>query len=519
MAKIKVIYYNAKGLKEEHDAANDSIEMAQFETANHILTDTVLGTLINNQDASSLHNHDSSYFSQTEFISVYTPGPTGIGVPILTDGAGTIDNSFFDGAALAPLLDHGLLNASSLLDDDHTQYIINDGSRGAQAITGDLTVQTPVNSGSIANKSYVDAVAEGLKPKQAARVASTADIAGSFAASALTSTATALATNDIDGITVIVGDRVLLKDQTNAEENGIYEVTTLADGASQGLVLTRAVDMDSLTPIDEINGAYVPVQEGTANQGKFFVQSGVVSILDTDAISFVFFNAVAAGVSGGDGIDVTGGVISADLLSLGGLRIDANQLAVNTDEIDGEGLIANGLELDIDWSTAFNDAKAVKAEDLNSTVNGEGASIIGVEDSAGNFTSGDVEGVLLELHGLAVAGGGVSYIAGETIAAGDLVYVSANDNISVYSDLTADEFVVGMALEAGSALDVIKVARFDKVLTGVLTGATAGAEYYWTGSAFSNTAPSGGNNNVYLAGIAKNATDLSVEVRHLFKKV
>jgi hypothetical protein len=134
-----------------------------------------------------------------------------------------------------------------------------------------------------------------------------------------------------------LGDRVLLKDQTSASENGIYVV--VASGAA-----SRATDFDSLTPIDEINGAYVPVQEGTANQGKFFVQSGTVATLDTDDIDFVFFNS-AATLSGGDGIDITSNTISVDH--------------------DGEGLtIATAqLALELDGSTLSKSASGVKVAD------------------------------------------------------------------------------------------------------------------------------------------------------------
>jgi hypothetical protein len=185
----------------------------------------------------------------------------------------------------------------------------------------------PSAANDLVRKSYVDATLEGLKPKAAVRVATTANIV----------IATALNSGDvIDGITLANGDRVLVKDQTDQEENGIYIA---------GVTPARYTDFDSLTPIDEINGAYVPVQVGTANAGKFFVESAVVAVLDTDPITFAFFNSVTA-LSGGNGIDITSNVVSVDH--------------------DGEGLTFSGVQLalELDGSTLSKSASGLKVADL-----------------------------------------------------------------------------------------------------------------------------------------------------------
>lgn len=149
------------------------------------------------------------------------------------------------------------------------------------------------NSDDVLTLKDLSAELEGLKPKGATRAASVANVN------------IVTAPSSIDGVTLVSGDRVLLKDQTIASQNGIRVFT--AAGAS----LDRSTDMDSLTPIDEVNGAYVPVQEGT-NAGKFFVQSGTVNILDTDPLNFVIFRSVTD-LSGGDGIDITSDVVSVKL--------------------------------------------------------------------------------------------------------------------------------------------------------------------------------------------------------------
>jgi hypothetical protein len=195
-----------------------------------------------------------------------------------------------------------------------------DQSMGGNQLTN---VGAPSASNDAATKSYVDSVAEGLKPKTAARVATTANI-------------TLSAPQTIDGVSVIAGDRVLVKDQTDPEDNGIYIV---AAGA-----YTRSLDFDSLTPIDEINGAMVAVQEGTTNAGKVFVQSGLVTTLDTDPINFIFFNS-SSSLVGGDGITVSGSNISVDH--------------------DGEGLtfVSTQLALELDGATLEKSASGLKLSD------------------------------------------------------------------------------------------------------------------------------------------------------------
>jgi hypothetical protein len=364
----------------------------------------------------------------------------------------------------------------------------------------------PVLGTDAVNLQTLQAYQEGLKPKTAARVATTANI----------SLATDLEAADvIDGVTLVAGDRVLVKDQSTASQNGVYIVQ--ASGAA-----VRATDFDSTTPIDEINGAYLFVSEGTANAGKAFVVTApVVSVVNTDAINWVFFNS-AATLSAGNGIDISSNVISARLLASGGLKFVSGEIAVEPADFAGDGLVDDGSDnLAIDWATVFTvdsaDAKAVKASDLASTSVGKGASIIGVQDANGYFSANNQEGVNNELYTLASQGSGVFYTVGAGgVTKGALVYISANNTVLPYSDITVGENVVGVALATVAAAGQVQVARLDKVVTGVLSGATAGDEYYWNGSAYVTTPSNVAGEYVYLVGIAKNATDLSLELEMLY---
>ena len=105
---------------------------------------------------------------------------------------------------------------------------------------------TPSADGDAANKGYVDSVAQGLDTKASVVAATTTN--GTLA--------TAFANGQtVDGVTLATGNRILIKNQTDATANGIYTVN--ASGAP-----TRSTDMDNGT---EFPGAYVFVEQGTIN--------------------------------------------------------------------------------------------------------------------------------------------------------------------------------------------------------------------------------------------------------------
>ncbi len=113
-----------------------------------------------------------------------------------------------------------------------------------------LNLATPATSGEPATKGYTDtAIASainGLAWKDAVRVASTANVNTSSPGASL------------DSVSMVANDRALLKDQTTPSENGIW----IWNGAA--VAMTRATDFDNTS---EIDGATVPVEEGTANSG------------------------------------------------------------------------------------------------------------------------------------------------------------------------------------------------------------------------------------------------------------
>jgi hypothetical protein len=155
--------------------------------------------------------------------------------------------------------------------------------------TGVVTVPTPVNATDAATKGYVDGAIQGLDIKNSVRLASTDNIA--------LSTGTLLT---IDGVTTVAGDRVLVKNQTTASENGIYVAGTGA--------WSRSIDADTSSEVT--TGMYIYVAEGAVNAGTGFVLTTPAPItLNTTSLSFTAFSG-AGQVIVGNGLSETGNIIS-----------------------------------------------------------------------------------------------------------------------------------------------------------------------------------------------------------------
>jgi hypothetical protein len=159
---------------------------------------------------------------------------------------------------------------------------------------------------------------------------------------------------------------------------------------------------------------------------------------------------------------------------------------------------------------------AVPLGQIDSVLTGEGASLVGIEDAAGNFSAVNVEGALAEIAA-ASTGKGVSYIAdagGSGVSKGDLVYISDADSADVVS-LSTNRGAVGLADATVAAAASFTALANDNVISNLLVGATPGDTYFWDGTTHSTTIPPGSGSYVWRTGYAKNATDLHVEVKFM----
>lgn len=170
-----------------------------------------------------------------------------------------------------------------------------------QKITG---LADPTSDQDAATKAYVDGKAQGLDVKESVRAATTANI-------------TLSGTQTIDGVSVIAGDRVLVKDQNTGSENGIYVV---ASGA-----WSRSTDANSSTKVTA--GMFTFVEEGTNNADSGWVLTTNSSItLGTTSLSFTQFSG-AGQLIAGNGLTKTGNQFDVGTAS-------TSRIVVNADSID-----------------------------------------------------------------------------------------------------------------------------------------------------------------------------------------
>lgn len=186
-----------------------------------------------------------------------------------------------------------ILELSSTIDAPGTFTI--QSSTAVDSIINDGTMATATNSNlstSTAIKTYVDSIASGgFTVILTCLLGTTANFTATYANGAagvgatLTNADTQVALT-IDGVLTQVADRILVKDQTNEEENGVYTVTTVGDGTTNW-VMTRATDYDTAAEI--IPGTLVPVSDGTANGGSIWLETATVVTVGTDAVVFAEF--------------------------------------------------------------------------------------------------------------------------------------------------------------------------------------------------------------------------------------
>lgn len=231
----------------------------------------------------SIVNSNVDPSANIEFSKMESVTPNSV---IISDGSGKLIPSSTSTTTLS------YLDVSSSLQTS----LNNKLSLSGGTLTGPLILSAdPTNPLGAASKQYVDNSAQGLKTKPGVRLATTTSgtLASSFENGDV-----------IDGIALITGDRILIKDQAAPAENGIYVVN--ATGAP-----TRAADSDTW---DEYVLAYVFVSEGVTLKNSGWTCNAVLGgTLNVTPINFVQFSQAGIITTDGEGIEITGDVISLEL--------------------------------------------------------------------------------------------------------------------------------------------------------------------------------------------------------------
>ena len=374
------------------------------------LTQTVTDNTVT-VTATALTNSNLSGSAGITNANLATPTTT-LGSSTLTLGATTTDIAGLTSLVVDSITINGATVSTTA---GNTDIVFSPHGTGTITVPAGYEDRAGYTTNSLANKAYVDQVAQGLDAKPSARAATTTNLTATYSngtagvGATLTNSGTQAAFA-VDGVTPSVNDRILVKDQTAGAQNGIYVLSTAGD-VSSNWVLTRATPEDQ--PAELSGGSFIFVEEGTDNgdNGYVFTHTGAPTF-GTTALDVTQFsgagqiNAGAAMSKTGNQLDVevddSSIEVNADALRVKALGITNAMLAgsidgakienfVFTDEGSTQGTVQIGNPMEFLAGEGINTSAAggtlTIAGELASTSN------IGVASfTSSNFTvtSGDV---------------------------------------------------------------------------------------------------------------------------------
>jgi len=308
---------------------------------------------------------------------------------------------------------YSLLNAATASNTN--------GTLALRDASGRLQVTAPSADLDAANKAYVDAARNGLDVKQSVKLATNAALPG-YTHSSGVLTATSVGVLSVDSANVLLGNRILVKNETssNAPFNGIYVVTNPGDG-DEAFVLTRADDAnhsDEVTP-----GMFVFVEQGDiwADSGWVLTTDGTVNLGVTN-LTFVQFSSAGQSIAG-NGLTKTGNTIdvggTTDRISVTSDAVDIASTYVGQSSITTLGTIGTGTWQATDIGIAHGGTNASTAADARTNL----------ADTTVGFTTSTP--VLARVAAQTVTGGSTSFNIDHNFATRDVtvqVYDAASGN-------------------------------------------------------------------------------------------
>ena len=365
------------------------------------------------------------------------------------------------------------------------------------------TISTaPTNGTDIVNKNYADSIATGINFHQACRLATTTALAAytyNNGASGVGATITANANGalSIDSVLTVVGNRVLVKNETSTNEpyNGVYTVTQVGS-AGTPFILTRATDFD--TPgsgVDQIDaGDFFLITAGTVNANTSWVQQTPLPItVGTTGIVFSQFGAAGTTYTAGTGLTLAGTVFSITNTAVAATSYGSAS-AVGTFTVNAQGQLTAAADVSI----AIAGSQITSGTVDSARISGSYTGITGV----GTLTAGTWNATAI---GAAYGGTGLT-----SYTIGDIIYASGTTTLAALPDVATGNVLlsggVGVAPAWGKVDLTAAVSNTLPIANGGTNATatpTAGAVAYGTGSAYAFSSV-GSMNDVLLSGGSSN---------------
>ena len=364
------------------------------------------------------------------------------------------------GSAAAPTF--RALVAADIPSIAHTK--ISDFDAGVQvnrvdelaAATNPVTGVTPTADAHFATKGYVDGVSQGLDIKDSVKVATTANI-------------TLSGTQTIDGVAVSADERVLVKNQSTASQNGLY----LCKASTWARTDDLAAGVDAA-------GMFTFVEQGSTNADQGFVCSSDKgsAVVGTNNLSYTQFSG-GGNLTAGDGLDKSGNEFSVDLKSNGGIVIESTEMAVDlsASSITGTLAVSDGGT----GATSASAARTALGLAIGTNVQAFDAQlsdIAGLTPSDGNFIVGDGSNFVLESGSTARASLGLAIGSNVQAYDADLDNLSGcqSGGSAALAALTATEIqILDGATVSTAELNILDGVTATASELNILDGVTATA--------------------------------------------
>lgn len=296
-------------------------------------------------------------------------------------------------------------------------------------------------------------VSSGLDWKNSCRVASTANIAN----------LTSGAPNSVDGVTLAAGDRVLVKNQTTASQNGIYTVTTVGTGSNG--VWARATDADTSAKVT--TGMTTLVEQGAQADTLWILTTTGSIVLDTTALTFTSFGTYTAG----SGISITNGVVTAVADPNGGLSVTGT--GIKAISADSAALSVSSSGIGITLATTSGLSKTAGLAVVAQAAGGINVSASGIGITVAQQAAGTSGGLAVSATGIGLsldATPGLQTTSGLKVlanAAGAISVGASGLAVNVDSTNNSTAIVSNAIVVPGSLNKTIAVATATQVVDSI----------------------------------------------------